>query len=166
MDKTTLNLLTFLQNGNVVVVHNEVEFNLFVKFLTKRKLAELLPTAKGKPLGYDFYVSVGSRYGSWDRKSLYFECQIGKEGIGVYPYDHSMTVEDWYGKSLLTIKDFDPDEFFCYEYWADEVMRQAECQNKEITYDEAITVAEGILYADHVWEVIDAEINRQLEELQ
>ena len=49
-------------------------------------------------------ASPGVRYPDWDGKTLYAECQIGKESIGIYPYSVRATVE-WYGRDPLTVSD-------------------------------------------------------------
>ena len=42
----------------------------------------------------------------WDGKTLYAECQIGKESIAIYPYTVRATVE-WYGVEPMSVNDID-----------------------------------------------------------
>ena len=118
MDKT-VNLLTFLQNGNVVRIRDNDEFNRFRTIMLKRGLTPLLRGWKDSypatvsnlkwqrrdplfsPQGLEMIKS-----GEWDGKTLYAECQIGKESIGVYRYTVRATVE-WYGVEPMSVDDID-----------------------------------------------------------
>lgn len=110
--KQQINLLAFLQNANVVRIDDNDEYEWFVHELAKHGLLELIP---GKTLETypailarlrrdDRAASPGVRYPDWDGKTLYAECQIGKESIGIYPYSVRATVE-WYGRDPLTVSD-------------------------------------------------------------
>lgn len=107
------NLLAFLQNANVVLIRDEAEYNRFVRALEHHCLSRLLPSKDGSPLSYRelLFLFVGTPQNSapfsdWDGKALYAECQIGKEAIGIYPYDTRTTVE-WYGTEPMDVDDID-----------------------------------------------------------
>lgn len=116
MDKI-VNLLTFLQNGNVVRIRNNEEFNRFRSIMLKHGLTPLL---KGWKDTYPATVANLRRQrrdplfppqgeamvksGEWDGTTLYAECQIGKESIGIYPYTVRATVE-WYGTEPMSVDD-------------------------------------------------------------
>lgn len=104
--------LDFLQNRNVVVIHDGDEYQWFVQALCRYNMLELLP---GKTLeSYPTIVSrfkrdnlvasPGVRYPGWDGRTLYAECQIGKESIGIYPYTRK-TVVEWYGEEPYAVED-------------------------------------------------------------
>lgn len=106
-----LNLLAFLQNANVVVIRDNDEYEWFCHELSRHGLLELIP---GKTLQtYPATVSLfekanvgapGMKFLDWDGKTLYAECQIGKESIGIYPYTVHSTVE-WYGVEPMSVDD-------------------------------------------------------------
>lgn len=111
--KQQLNLLRFLQNGNVVVIRDEDEFQWFLHIMHRHGLLELVPCGTLKNQTYRATVSgfhredgVGLRYPTWDGKTLYAECQIGKESIGIYPYDEKAVV-GWYGTQPMSVADVD-----------------------------------------------------------
>lgn len=111
--KQQLNLLKFLQNGNVVVIKDGDEFEWFLHILHRHGLLELVPcgtlknqTYPATVAGYRRDPGVGERYPGWDGKTLYAECQIGKESIGIYPYD-AKTVVSWYGTEPMSVADID-----------------------------------------------------------
>lgn len=106
-----LNLLRFLQNANVVVIRDEDEFQWFLHAMRRHGLLELVPCGTLKTQTYQATVSgfqreggIGLRYPTWDGKTLYAECQIGKESIGIYPYDEKAVV-GWYGTEPLSVAD-------------------------------------------------------------
>ena len=112
--KQQINLLAFLQNQNVVVIHDRDEFEWFLHAMHHHGILELVPCGTLQTQTYDATVagfrrdnraaSPGVRYPDWDGKTLYAECQIGKESIGIYPYSVRATVE-WYGRDPLTVSD-------------------------------------------------------------
>ena len=108
MDKT-VNLLTFLQNGNVVRIRDEKEFNRFASFMAKRGLGSLLSPRR---MDYKGIVELYKlpqnvfKHPDWDGKTLYAECQNGKESIGIYPYTARATAE-WYGVEPMSVDDID-----------------------------------------------------------
>lgn len=99
-------LLTFFQQGNVVRINNESEYEKFTSFLTKLGFRDLLPRRIDS---YDEMLRLHnlpynrSNNPDWDGKTLYAECQIGKESIGIYPYTSS--VYDWYGVEPMSVDD-------------------------------------------------------------
>lgn len=115
----TINLLTFLQNGNVVRIRDNNEFNRFKIIMLRRGLTSLMRGWKDSypatianlkwqradplfsPQGLEMIKS-----GEWDGKTLYAECQLGKESIGVYRYTVRATVE-WYGVEPMSVDDID-----------------------------------------------------------
>lgn len=115
----TTNLLIFLQNGNVVRIRDNNEFERFTTIMLKRGLTPLLRGWKDSypatvhnlrrqrddplfpPMGEEMIKS-----GQWDGKTLYAECQLGKESIGIYPYTVRATVE-WYEKEPMSVDDID-----------------------------------------------------------
>ena len=107
--KQQLNLLRFLQNANVVVIRDEDEFTWFHHILHRHGLLELVPpsilknqTYRATVAGYRKDPVIGERYPGWDGKTLYAECQIGKESIGIYPYD-AKAVVSWYGTEPMSV---------------------------------------------------------------
>lgn len=105
------NLLTFLQNGNVVVIKRFDDFYHFLQILERHGLIGLLPRNYPRHWGMAISLAFQStkrerQNGEWDGKTLYAECQIGKESIGIYPYTTRATVE-WYGTEPLTVDDID-----------------------------------------------------------
>ena len=111
--KQQLNLLTFLQNGNVVAIRDEDEFQWFLHIMRRHGLIEFVPcdtlktqTYKAMVAEYEKEVrmSAGVRWEYWDGKTLYAECQLGKESIGIYPYDE-MAVTSWYGGKPMSVSD-------------------------------------------------------------
>lgn len=110
--KRLVNLLTFLQNGNVVRIKDNDEYNRFGQILFRHGLSTLVPrNADSYPAEIFQIIKFNHgdrllREGEWDGKTLYAECQIGKESIGIYPYTVRATVE-WYGKEPLSVDDID-----------------------------------------------------------
>jgi len=107
------NLLEFLQNANVILIRDEAEYIRFSRIISHHGLDGLLPTKKGKPLSYSGLLSLflgtpqhSAPFSDWDGKAFYAECQIGKEAIGIYPYD-SRTVVEWYGTQPMEVDDID-----------------------------------------------------------
>lgn len=97
-------LLIFLQEGNVVRIDNETEYVKFTRFLTNLGFEDILLRGKDS---YDdtirlFNLPYNKEEG-WDGKTLYAECQIGKESIGFYPY--TSKVYDWYGVEPMSVDD-------------------------------------------------------------
>lgn len=102
--------LSFLQNGNVVVIRDEEGLLRFELLLKDAGLLCLLPRIGdslraichlfGKP-GYRI------RYPGWDGRTVYAECQIGKGSIGLYPYD-AKAVTAWYGSDPIEVDDIYP----------------------------------------------------------
>ena len=108
-----LNLLGFLQNANVVVIKDDYEFERFYHILRRHGLLELVPlwtprsqTYRTAVSGYRQDPTIGRQYPGWDGKTLYAECQIGKESIGIYPYD-AKAVVSWYGTAPMSVADVD-----------------------------------------------------------
>lgn len=103
------NLLTFLQNGNVVRIRDDKEFDRFASLMTKLGLGSLLAPRR---MGYKEVIKLYKlpqnvfKYPDWDEKTLCAECQIGKESIGIYPYTVRATVE-WYGVEPMSVDDID-----------------------------------------------------------
>ena len=111
--KQQVNLLRFLQNGNVVRIQDNDEFEWFLHILRRHGLLELVPGAARKAPTYQATVAdyrndprVGGLRPRWDGKTLYAECQIGKESIGIYPYDEEAVVM-WYGVKPMSVADID-----------------------------------------------------------
>ena len=111
--KQQLNLLKFLQNGNVVVIKDGDEFEWFLHILHRHGLLELVPcgtlknqTYQATVAGYRRDPRIGGLRPGWDGKTLYAECQIGKESIGIYPYDAKAVVL-WYGVEPMSVADID-----------------------------------------------------------
>ena len=108
MKSPAVNLLAFLQNSNVVQIRDQREFDRFVARVKGAGFGELLPH-----VGDDFRAICqfyqkarlpGAR--DWDGKTLYAECQIGKESIGIYPCTAQATV-GWYGVEPMSVDDID-----------------------------------------------------------
>ena len=102
-----VNMLAFLQNSNVVAIRSDEEFKKFVGVIQAHGFSALIPwPAAGK--GYDDYVADSlkraARFPGWDGKTLFAECQIGMESIGIYPYTEE-TTEQWYGIEPFTVDD-------------------------------------------------------------
>jgi hypothetical protein len=111
--KQQLNLLRFLQNGNVVVIKDGDEFEWFLHILRKHGLLELVPpwtlknqTYQATVAGYRKDPKIGELHPGWDGETLYAECQIGKESIGIYPY-YPKAVISWYGVEPMSVADLD-----------------------------------------------------------
>lgn len=107
-----INLLKFLQNGNIVRIRNNEEFNRFGTIMLRHGLT---PLVKGWAQTYPAQVFQTIKFNSgdhliktteWDGKTFYAECQIGKESIGIYPYTVHATVE-WYGVEPMSVDDID-----------------------------------------------------------
>lgn len=119
---SAINLLKFLQNGNVVRIRNNEEFERFLSVMHHYGLLSLVPCGTLKTQTYQATVANLRRQrrdllfppqgetmiqsGQWDGKTLYAECQIGKESIGIYPYTVRATVE-WYGTEPMSVNDID-----------------------------------------------------------
>ena len=113
-----VNLLRFLQNMNVVRIRNNDEFERFLSAMQSHGLLSLVPCGTLKTQTYVATVAtfaklrgqMGEREliksGHWDGTTLYAECQIGKESIGIYPYTDGATVE-WYGVEPMSVDDID-----------------------------------------------------------
>lgn len=105
----TVNFLSFLQNGNVVRIRDDNEYTEFLHVLSIHRLDSLLTPRKGL---YESVIKLyklpqnASKYPDWDGKTLYAECQLGKESIGIYPYTVRATVE-WYEKEPMSVDDID-----------------------------------------------------------
>ena len=97
--------LTFLQNGNVVVIKDAAEFRAFSGILRNHGLQDLLRKGGYQDWIADYSWKTNLKEG-WDGKTLYAECQSGKEGIGIYPYT-PRTQTYWYGQEPLTVNDID-----------------------------------------------------------
>ena len=95
--------LGFLQNLNVVRISGECEYTSFQWLVDSHKLADLLPACGLRTYAGMLALFPRERYPGWDGKTLYAECQIGKEGIGIYPY--SPDVAAWYGAEPYSIDD-------------------------------------------------------------
>ena len=122
--KKTINLLRFLQNGNVVRIRNNDEFERFLSVMHRHGLLSLVPCGTLKTQTYIATVANLRRQrrdplfppqgeamvksGEWDGTTLYAECQIGKESIGIYPYTVRATVE-WYGVEPMSVDDIDEE---------------------------------------------------------
>lgn len=107
--KQQLNLLKFLQNGNVVVIKDSDEFDWFHHILRRHGVLELVPKNQTYQATVDSYKKdprIGGLRPGWDGKTLYAECQIGKESIGIYPYDAKAVVL-WYGVEPMSVADID-----------------------------------------------------------
>jgi len=111
--KKAVNLLKFLQNGNVVLIRTNEEFNRFLGVMRRHGLLTLVPCGTLCTQTYPATVAgcrkdprIGERCPGWDGKTLYAECQIGKESIGIYPYDAKAVVA-WYGTDPMTVDDID-----------------------------------------------------------
>lgn len=107
-----INLLKFLQNGNVVRIRNNEEFNRFGYIMLRHGLT---PLVKGWAQTYPAQIFQTIKFNKgdrllksteWDGTTLYAECQIGKESIGIYPYTVRATVE-WYGVEPMSVDDID-----------------------------------------------------------
>lgn len=107
-----LNLLKFLQNGNIVRIRDNEEFNRFGYIMLHHGLT---PLVKGWAQSYPAQVFQTVKFNGgdrliksteWDGKTFYAECQIGKEAIGIYPYTVRATVE-WYGVEPMSVDDID-----------------------------------------------------------
>ena len=110
--KKAINLLTFLQNGNVIRIRNNEEFNRFGTIMLRHGLT---PLVKGWAQTYPAQIFQAIKFNGgdrliksteWDGKTFYAECQIGKESIGIYPYTVRATVE-WYGIEPMSVDDID-----------------------------------------------------------
>lgn len=115
----TINLLTFLQGGNIIRIRDNNDFNRFRAIMLRHGLTSLLRGWKDtypatianlkwqradplfSPQGLEMIKS-----GEWDGKTLYAECQLGKESIGVYRYTVRATVE-WYETEPMSVDDID-----------------------------------------------------------
>ena len=104
------NLLTFLQNLNVVRIRDANEYDAFLRFMKKHGMGPLL-----KPWEKERYEDVlrlhklphnVTKFPGWDGKTLYAECQLGMESIGIYPYTERDTVK-WYGVEPMSVDDID-----------------------------------------------------------
>lgn len=111
--KQQVNLLRFLQNGNVVVIKDNDEFEWFLHILHRHGLLELAPcgtlqthTYPATVAGYRKDQRIGERHPGWDGETLYAECQLGKESIGIYPY-YPKAVIEWYGVEPMSVADLD-----------------------------------------------------------
>lgn len=107
----TINLLTFLQNGNVVRIRDEKEYIAFISFMAKRGLGSLLAPRKalyGDIIALYKLPQNVFKYPDWDGATLYAECQNGKESISIYPYTVRATVE-WYGTEPMSVDDIDEE---------------------------------------------------------
>ena len=107
-----INLLKFFQNGNIIRIRNNEEFNRFGEIMLHHGLT---PLVKGWAQSYPDQVFQTIKFNGgdrliksteWDGKTFYAECQIGKEAIGIYPYTVRATVE-WYGAEPMSIDDID-----------------------------------------------------------
>ena len=110
--KKAINLLTFLQNGNVIRIRNNEEFNRFGTIMLRHGIT---PLVKGWAQTYPAQIFQAIKFNGgdrliksteWDGKTFYAECQIGKESIGIYPYTVRATVE-WYGIEPMSVDDID-----------------------------------------------------------
>lgn len=110
--KKAVNLLKFLQNGNIIRIRDNEEFERFGSVMQSHGLLSLM---KGGAQTYPAQVfqtvkfNKGDRLietAEWDGKTFYAECQIGKESIGIYPYTYRTTVE-WYGADPMSVDDID-----------------------------------------------------------
>lgn len=107
-----INLLKFLQNGNVVRIRNNEEFNRFGSIMLRHGLTPLLKGwADSYPVQIFRIIEFNGgdnliKLRQWDGKTLYAECQIGKESIGIYSYIVRATVE-WYGVEPMSVDDID-----------------------------------------------------------
>ena len=107
--KQQVNFLKFLQNGNVVVIKDGDEFEWFLHILHRHGLLELTSktqTYQETVAGYLKDPRIGGLRPGWDGKTFYAECQIGKESIGIYPYDAKAVVL-WYGVEPMSVADID-----------------------------------------------------------
>lgn len=107
-----VNLLRFLQNGNVILIRNDKEFERFRGCMLRHGLETLM---HGWAQTYPTQVFQTIKFNGgdrliksteWDGKTFYAECQIGKESIGIYPHTVRATVE-WYGTEPMSIDDID-----------------------------------------------------------
>ena len=102
-----INFLSFLQNGNVVRIRDDNEYTAFLYVLAIHRLGSLLTPRKAL---YEDVIKLyklpqnAPKYPGWDGKTLYAECQIGKESIAIYPYSVRATVE-WYGTEPMSVDD-------------------------------------------------------------
>lgn len=102
--------LSFLQNGNVVVIRDEEGLFRFELLLKDAGLLSLLPRIGDslRAICHFFGKSGGKvNHPGWDGRTVYAECQIGKESIGIYPYD-ARAVTAWYGSDPLEVDDIYP----------------------------------------------------------
>lgn len=109
-----VNLLTFLQNGNVVRIGGCDDFYRLLRVLERHGLIGLLP--RNYPHHYGMAINLAfqstkreRQNGEWDCKTLYAECQIGKKSIGIYPYTVRATVER-YGTEPMSVEDIDDSD--------------------------------------------------------
>lgn len=107
------NLLSFLQNLNVVVIRDNDEYERFHHILARHGILELIPgkTLQTYPATISLFEKAnvgtpGMKFLDWDGKTLYAECQIGKRSIGIYPYTERAVVE-WYGERPMSVDDVD-----------------------------------------------------------
>lgn len=109
-DDKQVNLLRFLQNGNVILIRNDKEFERFRGVMLRHGLETLTrgwaQTYQETVAGYLKDPRIGGLRPGWDGKTFYAECQIGKESIGIYPYDAKAVVL-WYGTEPMSIDDID-----------------------------------------------------------
>ena len=105
----TTNLLTFLQNGNVIRIRSACEYATFIAIMAKHELSPLLAPRKAL---YEDIIKLYKlpqnifKHPDWDGTTLYAECQNGKESIALYPYTVRATVE-WYGTEPMSVDDID-----------------------------------------------------------
>ena len=106
------NLLTFLQNGNVIRIRDASEYAAFIRLMATHGLGSLLAPRKAL---YEDVIKLYKlpqnvfKHPGWDGKTLYAECQNGKESIGIYPYTVRATVE-WYGVEPMSVDDVDEEK--------------------------------------------------------
>lgn len=105
------NLLTFFRNGNVIRIRDDNEYAAFVSLMTRHGLGSLLAPRKAL---YEDVIKLYKlpqnvfKHPGWDGKTLYAECQNGKESIAIYPYTARATVE-WYGVEPMSVDDIDEE---------------------------------------------------------
>lgn len=104
--------LGFLQNSSVIIIKDFKDYNSLDKRLNEAGLGSLQPNrGLGVLQNYMYILSVydlpqnKAKNSKWDGKTLYAECQIGKEQISYYPYDDPKGLEDWYGVKPLSVSD-------------------------------------------------------------
>lgn len=102
LNEKTKNLLGFFQNANIVILRDEREFDFFRKLLIHYRLVDLLPPTRSYGSMINLIKGNPNPTDAWDGRTLYAECQIGKEEIGIHPLTDRAV---GYGYPQLTVDD-------------------------------------------------------------